>query len=1012
MPLLYLKPNAIAEPLFNQWYAWSYLIPPASAAMYVANSHLKILESFVEAPQVHQAALQDPAMRGGPFVHYAADRLPEIKALLEQTQRHYADLLSLAAAIQDLDRLLLQEAKGYSLEPLYGQMPPMLRGYLELVYDANHHPAMRLMEGLLYKSPYYHPEAQSLILYLSQSDRRAFVLSNPRLPDSQTLHFSIPFSDQRWDELFRMRRQPRSYAEIQEIFAIENDANDALFGSLFTADPPVQPQSTPVGIRIRYYGHACVLVETPEISILCDPLIGYQHSTGIPRYSYSDLPEVIDYVLITHNHQDHVMFETLLQLRHQVRQIIVPKSNKGSLIDPSLKLILQTIGFHNVHELDELETLTVAGGSITSLPVLGEHGDLNIGAKSAYWLDLNGQTILCAADSNNIEPHLYDHLAAQLGALDILFIGMECDGAPYTWAYGALLTQPVPRKMAQTRRLNGSNAERAMQLIQRLNPQQVYVYAMGQEPWLTHITSIEYSATSEPILESNRLVEFCRQQGIQSERLLGCREIELNEPVRSIPVQQIKPVKSPALRSPEPPSLQTWLTELANQDIKFTIEQTESEPRLRCNAPKGILTPDLQAQLKQHKAEILRFLMPSQPSLDLAAVTLAPEIQPAAVRATHPPAQILLTGATGFLGAFLLSELLQQTQAQIYCLVRAESPAAANQKLVASLTGYGLWDSALAERLVPIVGDLALPLLGLSPADFQSLAAHLDAIYHNGAWVHHTLPYPQLQATNVLGTQEILRLACQSRIKPLHFISTISVFAATHQAGIRVVQEQEIPDAERLPSSGYAQSKSVAERLAREAQTRGLPVAIYRPGAIAGHSQTGVFNVNDFLYRLIQGCIQLGSAPVGEMPLNLLPVDYASRAIIHLSRQPDLLGKSFHLVHPQPAPSTVLFDLLNSTGYPIQQVPYNQWRASLLEIAQTSPDHPLYAIMSLFSTSHTQSQSSDLPVLEFDCRNTEAGLSNSSICCPEIDPKLLNTYLSYLIQHNFIQLPELVHLSV
>jgi Diiron non-heme beta-hydroxylase N-terminal domain/Beta-lactamase superfamily domain len=349
---LYLKPNAIAEPLFNQWYAWSYLIPPASAAMYIANSHLKILESFVEAPQIHEAALQDPAMRGGPFLHYGANRVPEIKALLAKTRQQCTDLLTLAEAIRDLDRLLSQEAKGYSLEPLYEQIPAILRGYVELVYDSHHHPAIRLIEGLLYKSPYYHPEAQSLALYLSNTDQRTFVLSTPRLPEAETIHLSIPFRDQRWDDLFRMRRHPRSYAEIREIFAIENDA---VFSKLFTANPPEQSQYGDSNVRIRYYGHACVLIETSEVSILCDPLIGYQQPAGIPRYSYSDLPDVIDYVLITHNHQDHVMFETLLQLRHQIRQIIVPKSNKGSLIDPSLKLILQAIGFSNVQEIDELE---------------------------------------------------------------------------------------------------------------------------------------------------------------------------------------------------------------------------------------------------------------------------------------------------------------------------------------------------------------------------------------------------------------------------------------------------------------------------------------------------------------------------------------------------------------------------------------------------------------------------------------------------------------------------------
>ncbi|MEO1466945.1 MAG: MBL fold metallo-hydrolase, partial [Cyanobacteria bacterium J06633_1] len=149
------------------------------------------------------------------------------------------------------------------------------------------------------------------------------------------------------------------------------------------------------------------LIEANGLSILCDPLIPYDHTAGIPRYSYQDLPDKIDYALITHNHQDHVMFETLLQLRHKIERVVIPKSNRGSLIDPSLKLILQQIGFNNVLELDELETITLDRGQIVSLPVLGEHGDLNISAKNAYLIQLQGKSILCAADSNNIEPDLY-----------------------------------------------------------------------------------------------------------------------------------------------------------------------------------------------------------------------------------------------------------------------------------------------------------------------------------------------------------------------------------------------------------------------------------------------------------------------------------------------------------------------------------------------------------------------------------------------------------------------------
>jgi len=268
-----------------------------------------------------------------------------------------------------------------------------------------------------------------------------------------------------------------------------------------------------------------VLIETKEISIMLDPLISYETANGIARYTFADLPEKIDYVLLTHNHQDHCVFETLLQLRHKIRNVVVPKSNGGGLADPSMKLILQQVGFRQVTEIDEMEVIEIEGGMLMGLPFFGEHADLNIKTKLAHLISLKGRLILCAADSNNIEPRLYEHISRLIGKIDLLFLGMECDGGPLSWLYGPLLTKPLARKHDQSRRLNGSNCSRGMGIIDCLQPRQTYVYAMGQEPWLTYLTSIVYTEESQPIIESNKLVEECRRRGIESERLFGYKEI-------------------------------------------------------------------------------------------------------------------------------------------------------------------------------------------------------------------------------------------------------------------------------------------------------------------------------------------------------------------------------------------------------------------------------------------------------------------------------------------------------
>jgi hypothetical protein len=142
-------------------------------------------------------------------------------------------------------------------------------------------------------------------------------------------------------------------------------------------------------------------------------------------------------------------------------------------------------------------------------------------------VELAGKSILCAADSNNLEPKLYQHIHQLIGDIDILFIGMECDGGPLSWLYGPLLTKTLGRKLDQSRRLNGSDYEKGMALVNLLKPGQVYVYAMGQEPWLTYLTSIQYTENSRPIIDSNKLVEECRRRGITSERLYGCKEMRL-----------------------------------------------------------------------------------------------------------------------------------------------------------------------------------------------------------------------------------------------------------------------------------------------------------------------------------------------------------------------------------------------------------------------------------------------------------------------------------------------------
>ncbi|WP_375772511.1 MBL fold metallo-hydrolase [Archangium gephyra] len=513
-PALYLKQNVAVEPLYNQWYAWWYLVTPATAPLYVANHHVKIMESFVANPAIHVAALKNPALAGGPYLNYGVERAGEVKELLERTRKEQAASIQFAQAVAELDKLLTP-ANGSSLEELYKKVPDILQGYVELTYDLNNRASARFFEPLLYRSPHYKEGSQSLSFRLLKGDARPYVFSTPRLDsDKDTLHVHLPFRHEAIDKLYAMRRTPGPVEPIREAMGI--GAKDAeLFSTFFTEQAP-RPASRydGDGVRMRYFGHACVLIETREVSILTDPVVSYDFPSDLPRYTHADLPEKIDYVLITHGHADHLMFEPLLQLRHKVGTVVVPASNGGSLADPSLKLMLKAVGFKNVVALSELESLELPGGSITGVPFIGEHADLNIQAKIAHLVQLKGRSMLMAADSNALEPRLYDHVHAAVGDIDVLFLGMESEGGPLSWMYGPMLPAPLPRKMDQSRRLNGSNAERAIEIARRINPKQVHIYAMGREPWMGHVMAMGYHENSPQLVEARKLLAWCQERGI------------------------------------------------------------------------------------------------------------------------------------------------------------------------------------------------------------------------------------------------------------------------------------------------------------------------------------------------------------------------------------------------------------------------------------------------------------------------------------------------------------------
>jgi thioester reductase-like protein len=370
------------------------------------------------------------------------------------------------------------------------------------------------------------------------------------------------------------------------------------------------------------------------------------------------------------------------------------------------------------------------------------------------------------------------------------------------------------------------------------------------------------------------------------------------------------------------------------------------------------------------------------------------------------PQAIFLTGASGFLGAFLLQDLLDQTTADIYCLVRAPDQARGLQRIQQNLLNYGL--TCNIERIHPVLGDLAQPQLGLTDEVFAELAQQIDVIYHSAATLNFVYPYTALQAANVAGTQEILRLACTDRLKPLHYVSTDAVFDAAQYYGQLVPENTALVDTNGI-ELGYTQTKWVAEKLVTIARERGLPVAIYRPPLIAGHSYSGQWNTDDFTCRLIRGCIQMGAMPALDARVSFVPVDYVSRSIVHLAQKSQSLGQSFHLNNPHYCTWRQIGEWIDRQGYHLDLIPYADWEERL---AQTNADNALHSLLPFFQQRWSDAELDfaelSLQRPQLDCTTTVKLLATGNISCPPIDGDLLGTYFKYLTAAHFLQQPQLV----
>lgn len=528
-PTYRLAESTVIEPLVNSWYAWSFLIAPAPASLHLLQYQLPLLQSYIDNPAFHAAAGRDKSLAGGAFVNISADKVSEVKALLESTRNNLGHNLQFARSIIDFQRWLVANARGDSLVPHYQRIPKPLQGYIELVYDYFNRPSLRFLENLLYQSRYYNSSLQSLrFSRLDQDASRPFFLNTPRLMEEEQVDWQIPFDAPQVDQLFMLDIQPGSLDSICQNLGLNAQSRESLLPMLTEKPQALPDRWRRNSIRVRYFGHACLLIESKEVSILTDPLVAVTPvNSGLDRFSYRDLPKEIDYALITHNHVDHASLETLLRLRHRIGCLVVPRSFGLLCGDISLKAMAQRIGFRHVIELDTLENLQLPDGEIIAVPFLGEHADLAHG-KTGYVIRSGRRKLLIGADSDCLDKQIYKNVRRCVGRIDTVFLGTESVGAPLSWTYGPLLFQKPSHEEDEGRRQHGCDARRAIDILEALDANRLYNYGMGLEPWLEHILGLGLNEKSPQWLESEDLLAQARMRGFtDAQRWYGKAEIIL-----------------------------------------------------------------------------------------------------------------------------------------------------------------------------------------------------------------------------------------------------------------------------------------------------------------------------------------------------------------------------------------------------------------------------------------------------------------------------------------------------
>ncbi|GJN86343.1 L-aminoadipate-semialdehyde dehydrogenase large subunit [Purpureocillium lilacinum] len=382
---------------------------------------------------------------------------------------------------------------------------------------------------------------------------------------------------------------------------------------------------------------------------------------------------------------------------------------------------------------------------------------------------------------------------------------------------------------------------------------------------------------------------------------------------------------------------------------------------------------------------------------------------------------MLLTGATGFLGSYILHELLEgpAKAARVVAHVRAKDAASGLARLETTSKAYGLWKPSWVadSRIEAVVGDISKQDLGLSSEAWERLTREVDVIIHNGAQVNWMLPYSSLRAANVLSTLACVGLCATGKPKRLAFVSSTSTLDSAHYVDLSrqspILEADDLEGSRKGLGTGYGQSKWASEYMVREAGKRGLVGAVVRPGYVTGDPDTGMSVTDDFLVRLWKGCLQVGARPDIANTVNTVPVKQVARITVAAALQlPAVLaGQPLGVAQLTSHPRVTLNDWIGALevyGHSVPRVPYREWCDRVVDyIGDTSKEE--HALLPLFHFV-VGDLPADTVAPELDDRNAAAALQrytgeSDALAKSAVDVDILGRYLAYLIAAGFLPAP-------